>query len=166
MTDGGFQGLFLEDLELGRSAQAVRRVSEQHLAAFAEVSGDANPIHMDEAYARTTLMKGRVVHGMLLGGFISALLGTELPGPGAIYLSQTLTFKRPVRLGDEVTVRAAVKAIDGEDVTLSTACLVRRKACVEGEAVVRVARRPISPKPVSPTPVSPTPVPSESAQGA
>ena len=141
MTDGGVQGLFLEDLELGRSAEMLRRVAEPDLAAFAAVSGDANPIHMDEAYAVATLMKGRVVHGMLLGGYISALLGTELPGPGAIYLSQTLTFKRPVRIGDEVTVRATVKAIEGQDVTLATTCLVRRKVCLEGEAVVRVSPR-------------------------
>ncbi len=142
MSERGFQGLFLEDLELGRSASAIRSVSEQDVAAFAAVTGDANPIHMDEAYARTTLMKSRVVHGMLLGSYISALLGMELPGPGAIYLSQTLAFKRPVRIGDEVTVTASVQSIDGENVTLATACLVGRKACVEGQAVVRAPRRP------------------------
>ena len=142
MSMGGVRGLFLEDLEPGRSAEMIRRVNEHDLKAFAAVSGDANPIHMDEAYAATTLMKARVVHGMLLGGYISALLGAELPGPGAIYLSQTLSFKRPVRIGDEVTVRATVRAVNDQDVTLATTCLVRRKACVDGEAVVRVARRP------------------------
>jgi 3-hydroxybutyryl-CoA dehydratase len=136
-------GLALEDLSVGQAAERVRSVSEADVAAFAAVSGDFNPVHLDEAYARTTLMKGRVVHGALLGGFISAVLGAELPGPGAIYLSQTLSFKRPVRLDDEVTVRVVVKSIDDEDVTFATACLVRRKVAADGEAVVRVARRKV-----------------------
>ncbi len=117
-----------------------RLVEEADVLAFAVVSGDANPVHLDEAYAKTTLMKGRVVHGALLAGFISAVLGAELPGPGAIYLSQTLNFKRPVRIGDDVTVQVTVRAIDGDDVTLSTVCLVRRKVAVDGEARVRVGR--------------------------
>ena len=86
-------------------------------------------------------MKGRVVHGMLLGGYISAVIGTKLPGAGTIYLSQSLRFKRPVRIGDEVLVRVEVKAIDGVDVSLSTQCRVRGKVVVDGEALVRVRRR-------------------------
>lgn len=143
MAERQLQGLALEDLSVGQMAEIVRSVTEADVAAFAAVSGDCNPVHLDEAYARTTLMKGRVVHGALLGGFISAVLGADLPGPGAIYLSQTLNFKRPVRLDDEVTVRVVVKAIDDENVTFSTACLVRRKIAADGEAVVRVTRRKV-----------------------
>ena len=127
---------------VGPTVEAGRVVAEADVQAFAELSGDHNPVHLDDAYAVATLMKGRVVHGALLGGFISAMLGARLPGPGAIYLSQTLNFKRPVRIGDEVTVRVRVEAIEGETVTLSTVCLVRRKAAVDGRAVVRIAPQP------------------------
>ncbi|MHB8284114.1 MAG: MaoC family dehydratase [Caulobacteraceae bacterium] len=141
MAERRLVGMALEDMSVGQTAELVRSVSEADVVAFAAVSGDCNPVHLDEDYARTTLMKGRVVHGALLGGFISAVLGADMPGPGAIYLSQTLNFKRPVRLDDEVTVRVVVEAIEDENVTFSTACLVRRKVAADGQAVVRVARR-------------------------
>ncbi len=100
-------------------------------------------MHLDEAYAETTAFKGRIAHGMLSAGYISAVIGTQLPGPGAIYVSQTLRFRRPVRIGDVVTARAEVTAIDAERarVTLSTTCTVAGKTVVEGEAVVMVPRR-------------------------
>src|SRR6185312_1381758 len=106
------QGAFLEELEVGQSAELKRTVAEADLVAFAEVTGDDNPLHLDEAYAATTQFKGRIAHGMLSAGYISAVLGTRLPGPGAIYVSQSLSFKRPVRIGDEVTAEAKVAAID------------------------------------------------------
>lgn len=143
MAERRLVGMALEDLSLGQTAEWVRSVTEADVAAFAAVSGDYNPVHLDEAYACATLMKGRVVHGALLGGFISAVLGADLPGPGAIYLSQSLSFKRPVRLDDEITVQVVVKSIDNENVTFSTVCLVRRKVAADGEAVVRVARRKV-----------------------
>jgi 3-hydroxybutyryl-CoA dehydratase len=136
--------LYLEDLTVGLSAEQVHVVQEADVAAFAAVTGDDNPVHLDEDFAQGTIFKGRVAHGMLAAGYISALLGATLPGPGAIYLSQKLDFKRPIRIGDEVTVRATVTKIEGADVTLSTVCLVRRKASVEGEAVVRAPRRPVA----------------------
>jgi 3-hydroxybutyryl-CoA dehydratase len=135
--------LYVEDLVVGFSVERVRRVRDEDVAAFAAVTGDDNPVHLDEAFAGGTIFKGRVAHGMLAAGYISALLGAELPGPGAIYLSQTLDFKRPIRIGDEVTVRATVTAIAGADVTIATVCLVRRKAAVDGLAVVRAQRRPV-----------------------
>lgn len=137
------QGLFLEDLSVGQSAELVRTVAEADIVAFAEVTGDANPVHLDAGYAATTSFGERIAHGMLSAGYISAVLGTTLPGPGAIYLSQTLAFKRPVRIGDAVTARATVTAIDAAKarVTLATVCLVRGKAVVDGEAVVMVPRR-------------------------
>jgi 3-hydroxybutyryl-CoA dehydratase len=135
--------LYLEDLAVGLSVERVRVVRDEDVAAFAAVTGDDNPVHLDEAFASGTIFKGRVAHGMLAAGYISALLGAELPGPGAIYLSQTLDFKRPIRIGDEVTVRATVTGIEAADVTIATVCLVRRKAAVDGTAVVRAPRRPI-----------------------
>ena len=136
-------GLRLEDLNLGQSAEREWTVSEATLAAFAEVSGDANPLHMDEAYAAASPFKGRVAHGMLVGSYISAVLGMQLPGPGAIYQSQSLKFRRPVRIGDRVLARVAIKAIDEAKghVTLSTVCSVAGKRVVDGEAVVVVSRR-------------------------
>ncbi|MBO9710487.1 MAG: MaoC family dehydratase [Caulobacter sp.] len=137
------QGLFLEDLSLGQTAELVRVVAEGDITAFAQVTGDTNPVHLDADYAAATSFGERIAHGMLSAGYISAVLGTTLPGPGAIYLSQTLAFKRPVKIGDEVTARVKVTAIDEAKarVTLATACLVRGKTVVDGEAVVMVPRK-------------------------
>lgn len=136
-------GLYLEDLALGQSAERAHTVTDQDIRAFAEVSGDNNPVHLDEEFAATTPFKSRIAHGMLSAGYISALLGTQLPGPGAIYLSQTMNFKRPVRIGDEVTTKAVVSAIDPERarVTLDVVCEVAGKPVVDGQAVVMVPKR-------------------------
>jgi 3-hydroxybutyryl-CoA dehydratase len=137
-------GYFLEDLSVGQTAELERYVSEEAVSAFAAISGDTNPLHLDEAFAKTTVFGGRVAHGMLSGSYISAVLGTHLPGPGGVYVSQTLSFKRPVHIGDEVIARVTVTAIDEKKghVTLKTACLVNGKVVVQGEAVVVVPRRP------------------------
>jgi 3-hydroxybutyryl-CoA dehydratase len=138
------QGAYLEELAVGQSAELKRTVAEGDLAAFAAVTGDDNPLHLDEAYAAQTPFKGRIAHGMLSAGYISAVLGTKLPGPGAVYVSQTLSFRRPVRIGDAVTAEAKVAAIDAARgrVTLETRCVVGGKTVVDGEAVVVVPRRP------------------------
>ena len=121
----------------------MRRVTEADIIAFADVTGDYNPVHMDEAYASTTQFKGRIAHGMLSAGYISAVLGVDLPGPGAIYLSQSLRFRRPVRIGDEVEAKVTVAAIDADkaQVTFETVCSVEGKPVVDGQAVVMVSRR-------------------------
>ena len=136
-------GLFLEDLSVGQSAQLVRTVAEADIVAFAAVTGDTNPVHLDADYAATTPFGERIAHGMLSAGYISAVLGTTLPGPGAVYLSQNLKFKRPVKIGDEVTARVTVGEIDATKarVTLATVCLVNGKPVVDGEAVVMVPRK-------------------------
>ncbi len=136
-------GFYLEDLSVGQSAETSHTVTDGDIRAFAEVSGDRNPVHLDEDYAATTPFKTRIAHGMLSAGYISAVLGGKLPGPGAIYISQTMNFKRPVRIGDEVVTRVTVSAIDEERarVTLSTVCEVAGKPVVEGEAVVMTPRR-------------------------
>jgi 3-hydroxybutyryl-CoA dehydratase len=133
----------LEDLRIGQTAERRHMVGEGDIDAFAAVSGDTNPVHLDATYAARTRFGGRIAHGMLAASYLSALLGTELPGPGAVYVSQTLRFRRPVRIGDDVTARVTVAAIDAERgrVTLETVCLVDGKTVVEGEAVVMVERR-------------------------
>ena len=137
-------GAYLEDLEVGQTAELRRTVAASDLDAFAAVTGDTNPVHLDEAYAAATPFKGRIAHGMLSAGYISAVLGTRLPGPGAVYVSQSLSFRRPVRIGDEVTAEVKVTAIDAARgrVTFATNCVVAGKTVVEGEAVVVVPRRP------------------------
>ena len=136
-------GFWLEDLGVGQSAERAHVVTEADIIAFAEVSGDANPLHMDETFAAATQFKGRIAHGMLSATYLSAVLGEILPGHGAVYLSQNLRFRRPVRIGDEVTARVIVTAIDTDKarVSLDTACLVGGKAVIEGEAVLMVPRR-------------------------
>jgi 3-hydroxybutyryl-CoA dehydratase len=139
-------GFYLEDLEVGQSAETVHVVADADLRAFAAVSGDDNPVHLDEAFAATTAFGGRVAHGMLGGAYVSAVLGTKLPGPGAIYLSQSLKFRRPIHIGDEVTTRVTITAVDARRgfVTLATECLVAGKVAVQGEAVVQAPRRPVA----------------------
>jgi len=136
-------GLFLEDLVVGQSAESAHRVSAADIDAFAAITGDANPVHLDDAYASLTPFGGRIAHGMLAAGFISAVLGMQLPGPGAIYLSQTLRFRRPVRIGDEVVACAEVSEIDlaRGRVTLKTRCTVAGEVVVDGEALVIAPRR-------------------------
>jgi 3-hydroxybutyryl-CoA dehydratase len=122
-----------------------RLVTGADIDTFAAVTGDDNPVHLDEAYAAGTPFGGRVAHGMLSAGYISAVIGSKLPGPGAIYVSQSLRFRRPVRIGDTVTARVEVTAIDAARgrVTFRTLCLVDGKPVVEGEAEIRVPRRPV-----------------------
>lgn len=137
------QGFYFDELSVGQSAELVRTVGAHDLATFAAVSGDTNPVHLDEQYAKTTTFGGRIAHGMLSAAYVSAVLGTKLPGPGAIYLSQSLRFRRPVRIGDEVTARVTVKALDEKrgHVTLETVCLVGGKTVLDGEALVMAPMR-------------------------
>jgi len=136
-------GSFLEDLAVGQTARYAKTVTEADIVLFAGVSGDTNPVHLDQEFAAQTMFKGRIAHGMLSAGFISTVLGTKLPGPGAIYLSQSLKFKAPVRAGDTVVARATVTAIapDKKRVTLATICQVGDTVVIEGEAVVMVPSR-------------------------
>jgi 3-hydroxybutyryl-CoA dehydratase len=136
-------GLFLEDLSVGQSAMFGKTVTEADIMAFAGVSGDTNPIHLHEAFAKTTRFGQRIAHGMLSGSFISTVVGTKLPGPGAIYVSQTMNFMAPVLIGDTITAVATISAIDPTKrrVTLKTQCLNGDKVVIDGEAVVLVPRR-------------------------
>ena len=136
-------GLFLEDLKPGMSAMFGKTVTDADIMAFAGVSGDTNPIHLHDGFARTTRFGQRIAHGMLGSSFISAVIGTKLPGPGAIYVSQTLNFMAPVLAGDTITAVATVTAIDDKRrrVTLKTQCFNGDKVVIDGEAIVLVPRR-------------------------
>jgi 3-hydroxybutyryl-CoA dehydratase len=136
-------GLFFEDLSVGMSATLTRLVDDALIRRFAEVSGDHNPVHLDETYAKTTRFGTRIAHGMLGAALISAVLGMDLPGPGTVYLSQTLNFRRPVKLGDTVVTEAVVTALQPEKgrAVLKTSCRVGDNVVIEGEATVMVPKR-------------------------
>jgi len=137
------QGTFLEDMAVGMSAELARTVEAADILMFAEVSGDTNPVHLDEDFAKATIFKGRVAHGMLSAGYLSAIFGTKLPGPGGIYLSQNLKFTAPVRIGDTVLARVEVADIDAKRgrVRFDCLCSVAGKAVIKGEAELLVPRR-------------------------
>ena len=103
-------GLYLEDLKVGMSAMFGKTVTEADIAAFAGVSGDTNPIHLHDGFAAGTRFGQRIAHGMLSGSFISTVIGTKLPGPGSVYISQTLNFMAPVLIGDTITAVATITA--------------------------------------------------------
>ena len=138
-----YDGHYLEDLTPGMTATVSRTVSEADVVSFAEVTGDNNPLHLDEVYAAGTRFGGRIIHGMLSAGFISGVLGTQLPGPGCIYLNQSLAFRAPVRIGDTVDTTVTVTEIDPERrlVRFATVCRVGDKAVVEGDALLLVPSR-------------------------
>ena len=136
-------GYFLEDLSVGMSASFSKTLTDADIVMYSGVSGDTNPVHLDEEYAKDTIFEGRISHGMLSAGFISAVLGTKLPGPGCIYISQHLRFKAPVRPGDTVTARVTVTEIIPEKcrVVLQTLCKVGDTTVIDGEATVMVPTR-------------------------
>ena len=127
-----------EDLEIGQTATLERIVYEQDIRDFARISGDDNPVHLDEEVARETPFKGRVAHGILVAGHISAAIGTRLPGHGSIYLGQSLRFRAPVRIGDTVVTRVTVRDINTarRRVTLDTVCSVGDSVVIDGSAEV------------------------------
>lgn len=136
-------GYILEELAVGMVAEKRVTVTEARIAQFAQASDDFNPVHMDEAFAARTAYRGRIAHGLLSASFGSAVVGTILPGAGAIYLGQTLAFHKPVRIGDEVVSRVTVAAIDeaGARVVLRCEAFVGDELVMDGEATVRVPRR-------------------------
>jgi 3-hydroxybutyryl-CoA dehydratase len=133
-------GYFLEDLSEGMFETFSKTITDADIVMFAGVSGDTNPVHLDENYAAASPFKTRIAHGMLSSSLLSAVLGTKLPGPGTIYLSQTLKFKAPVRIGDTVCARATIAEIDEarKRVRLDCTCTVGDTVVIDGEAVVMV----------------------------
>ena len=136
-------GYILEELAVGMVAEKHVPITEERIQRFAEASDDFNPVHMDEAFASRTAYRGRIAHGLLSASFGSAVVGTILPGAGAIYLTQSLAFHRPVRIGDVVTARVTVSAVDEASARVTLRCegLVGDDLVMDGEAVVRVPRR-------------------------
>jgi 3-hydroxybutyryl-CoA dehydratase len=136
-------GYSLEDLSVGMSAAYERTVTEADVVKFAQISGDHNPVHLDEAFALQTRFKGRIVHGMLSASFLSTVIASRLPGPGTIYLAQNLSFRAPVRIGDKVEAKVTVIDIvpDRARVMLKTVCRVGETVVIDGDALVMVPVR-------------------------
>ncbi len=136
-------GYFIEDLEPGMSATFGKTITDADILMFAGVSGDTNPVHLNEEFAGGTLFKGRIAHGLLTASLISTAIGTKLPGPGCIYVSQSLRFRAPVRAGDTVTARVTILEVERarRRVRMETVCLVGGRVVLDGEAVIMVPSR-------------------------
>jgi 3-hydroxybutyryl-CoA dehydratase len=132
----------LQQIKVGQSESYARTITDADIVLFAGVSGDDNPVHLNEVYAQTSMFKGRIAHGMLSASYISTVIGTRLPGPGTIYMGQTLKFRAPVRVGDTVTATVTVREIDEvkRRLTLDTVCTVDDKPVIEGEALVMLLK--------------------------
>lgn len=144
MTYQALHGYYLEDLSVGMSESFTKTVSEADIVAFADLSGDTNPVHLNEDFAAATPFKGRIAHGMLGAALLSTVFGTKLPGPGCIYISQDLRFKAPVRIGDTVVAKVTITEIVPEKrrVKFACECRVGDTVVIDGEASLMVSRRP------------------------
>jgi acyl dehydratase len=130
-----------KQIQIGDRATLTRTITDEMVVAYADLIGDHNPVHLDEAFAATTRFGRRIAHGMLVAGLISTLIASDLPGPGSVYLGQTLQFKAPVYLGDAITVKVEVVKVreDKPIITLATVCTNQDgQSVIEGEAVVMV----------------------------
>lgn len=138
------QTIYFEDLRVGMRETTRNEVSKEKVAAFAEISGDHNPIHLDETYAATTPFGGCIAHGIFTAGFVSAAIATRLPGPGAIYISQNLSFRAPVMIGAVVETSIEVTELieRGRRCKLKCECRVDGKLVLEGEAEVKALAKP------------------------
>lgn len=135
-------GYYLEDLSVGMTDSFAKTVTEADILMFAGVSGDTNPVHLNAEFASQTMFKERIAHGMLSAGLISTVFGTKLPGPGAIYVNQSLNFKAPVYIGDTVVARVELKEINGRRATFDCKCTVGDTVVLDGEATLMVSKKP------------------------
>jgi 3-hydroxybutyryl-CoA dehydratase len=143
MPADSLHGYYIEDLKEGMTAVYAKTVTETDIVLYAGISGDDNPVHLNEEFARDTMFKGRIAHGMLSVGFISAVIGTRLPGPGSIYMSQSMEFRAPVRIGDTVQARATIAEVIREKkrVVIDTVCTVGDTVVIQGQALIMVPSR-------------------------
>src|ERR1700719_2505712 len=142
--------LYFEDLSVGMTETLAKTIASSDVVGFAQLTGDRNPIHLSEHFAAKTTFGGRIAHGLYTASLISAVLGTRLPGPGAIYISQTLNFRAPVRIGDRVDVTVTVAELIPEKsrARLSCTCRVGEEVVLDGEALVKVPAQAASARPL------------------
>jgi len=131
------------DIKMGQSAEVTHEITEEDIQVFGKLSGDYNPVHFDQEWAEKTMFKGRIAHGVLTAAFISTAIGMNLPGPGTVYMSQSMRFMGPVRIGDTITARVEVISLNDEKqrVTLKTTCTNQKgKVVLDGEALVTLMK--------------------------
>ncbi|MDM2776603.1 MaoC family dehydratase [Citrobacter sp. Cpo142] len=130
----------IEDISIGMSASYSQTITDADIKSFAGISGDRNPVHLDEKYAESSRFKKRIAHGMISAGFFSALFGTKIPGEGCVYVSQNLKFRKPVYIGDTVVATIEVKSIDinKRRVFFDTYCKVGKSKVITGEAEIYI----------------------------
>lgn len=135
---------YIDDLKPGMRETYERTVTEADIQKFGEVSGDVNPVHFDEEWAKTTPFKGRIAHGVLTASYVSTILGMKMPGPGTIFMQLLTRFKAPVRIGDHVIASCTVREVNAEKrrVTFDCDCKVGDTVVLEGEAMVMARARP------------------------
>ena len=136
-------GYYLEDLSIGMTSSFEKTITDKDIQAFAAITGDTNPVHLDDEYAATTPFKARIAHGMMSAGLIATVLGTQLPGPGCIYLDQQIKFRAPVFIQDTVVATVTVEEINQRRgrVTLKTQCFVNDKLVADGTASMMVDKK-------------------------
>jgi len=136
-------GLYFEDLEEGMRGAYAKTITDADVITFAGISGDTNPVHLNHEFASETMFEGQIAHGMLTASFISTVIGTKLPGPGCIYVSQNLRFKAPVKVGDTVTATCTVSKMIPEKrmIEMETVCSVGGKPVLDGQAMILVPSR-------------------------
>ena len=142
--------LYFEDLSVGMTESLAKTISSSDVVGFAEVTGDRNPIHLSEHFAARTSFGTRIAHGLYTASLISAVLGTRLPGPGAVYISQTLNFRAPVKIGDTVDVTVTVAELEPKRrrARLTCTCMVGEEVVLDGEALVKVPSAAKSKRPL------------------
>ena len=133
-------GLYFEDIEEGMKDAYAKTITNADIITFAGISGDTNPVHLNHEFASETMFEGQIAHGMLMASFISTVIGTKLPGPGCIYVSQNLRFKAPVKVGDTVTATCTVrkKIPEKHMIEMETVCSVGGKPVLDGDATILV----------------------------
>ena len=136
-------GYYFEDLREGMQDAFAKTITNSDVSTFAGISGDTNPVHLNHEFASETMFEGQVAHGMLTASFISTVIGTKLPGPGCIYVSQDLRFKAPVKVGDTVTAMCTVTKLIPEKrmIEMETVCTVKGKSVLDGHATILVPSR-------------------------
>jgi 3-hydroxybutyryl-CoA dehydratase len=135
-----FEKYLFEDLYVGMETSSSNIITDHNIREFAMLSGDHNPVHLDDNYASTSRFKKRIAHGLMSASYFSALFGTRIPGPGCVYVAQSLQFKKPVYIDDEVVATVVIQAIDSDKrrVTFSTNCTVSNKVVISGSAELYV----------------------------
>ncbi len=131
------------DIKMGQSAEVTHTITEEDIQVFGKLSGDYNPVHFNQEWAENTMFRGRIAHGVLIAAFISTAIGMHLPGPGTVYMSQSMRFMGPVRIGDTITARVEVISLNDEKqrVTLKTTCTNQKgKVVLDGEALVTLMK--------------------------